>query len=169
MKLIDYIRTLLNNEVLLYKNDDFIIYNNSNDCFSYHTEEPYTEMSPIYAIGKLLRDKSIHLSDPKLREIEIPAKRKESDLGCLDNYKNYNRINIINNQNGEINCFFDYDFIDDVPSKIYMKLVDKYYPILIDIIKKSNTLGDIIDYHTVVYQNITADIDFELSVSKYNL
>ena len=154
---------------LLYKNEDFKIYINVNNFFTF--ESISTQMSAIFAMARLVRTDSKYLQDKKLRDIEIPEFNKEQDLKCLNNYKNENRKNLINNRTGEIEDFLwsNRKEVQNVSKSIYINLIDKYYPELIDILNKSKTLGDIIDHFILLHKDMKSYLEIISHSDKYNL
>ena len=153
----------------IYDNIDFFIYINPNGYFTYHSDKPYCESSPIFEMADLIRKKSEYLSDKKLRNIILPIERKKNDLETLKNYKNENRRNIINNRSSHLDYFLGKEINENIPIDIYIELIDKYYPKIIKIIKKSNTIGDIIDEFETIYTEIMSDVQLKVSANKYNL
>jgi hypothetical protein len=80
------------------------------------------------------------------------------------------RENIRKYRSGEIGFFIDTDFNkSEIPIDVYMELTEKYFPMIIDAIAKSKTLGDIIDNFTIIYNKLIPDVNLFMNMNKYNL
>jgi len=161
---------------VLYKNSEFCIIINSVDVLCFRTNRG-DQTSAIFGMARLIRDSNsgnaIILSDEELRQIKLRRKDIESEI---------NRLKLIDInvppasmhaksirffRSSAINNFST--LVENIPNDAYMELTYKYYPILLEVIKKSKTLGDIIDYFTIIYKQLTSDINLYVNVNKYNL
>lgn len=153
---------------VLFSSDDFrIVKQGENDCLSYYSM--FLAASAIIMMAELVYDKSKHINDEKLRNIPIREIDIEKQLGTFDNMER--RIPLLKEyKNGEINRFTNDDTLKSLPDDVYVDLCVEYYPIIIDAIKKSKTLGDVIDNFKPIVEEIN-EIDFEMlvNVSKYNM
>jgi len=144
-----------------------IVKQGENDCLSYYSI--YLAASAIIMMSELVYDKSKHINDEKLRNIPIREKDIRNQLGTFDDMER--RIPFLKEyKNGEINRFTNIDTLKSLPDNVYADLCVEYYPIIINAIKKSKTLGDVIDNFKPIVKEIN-EIDFEMlvNVNKYNM
>jgi len=110
-----------------------------------------------------------------IRELTIDPHNPEGMIKLLD--LEHSRNSYINNffpdkehkldrRNGEPASVKS---LESLSNDNYRLLVLKYYPKLIEAIKQSKTLGDIIDKFTIIYEEIKSDVEFYLTAIKYNL
>ena len=139
---------------------------NKNGCVIYNFPDLFraTEIQIINFITKT----KISLNDIKLRNIILTEEEKEFVLGSFSPGYYENRFKYYSSA---INNFISKTKkeIEEIPKNAYIELSEKYYPILLDIIKNSKTLGDIIDNFKIVYKNISQDLPFFITASKYNI
>lgn len=155
-------------ELVLYKNNSFSIVISDNDSFTYYST--INACSAIMAMARLVAKKSKYLEDEKLRNVKIRTKDKVKEIEYMDLNTMNRRENIRKYRSGEIGFFIDTDFNkSNIPIEVYMELTEKYYPIIIDAIASSNTLGDIIDKFTVIYNKLIPDVNLYMNMNKYNL
>lgn len=155
-------------DIILYKNADFTITVNDKGNMTYFNE--FMSKSPIYGMMVEIKNKSKYLNDPELRNIKITEKEKNFAILSLDPQWESNRLkyhsSIINNfivRNGN-----KID-VSDISDKAYTALDEMYLPIIEDIIKKSETIGDIIDDFKVLYDELIENLPMYLNMSKFNL
>lgn len=155
-------------EVVLYKCDKFNIVINSNDSFTFNSHS--RSCSGIMAMATLISEKSKYLYDQKLRDVKLIEKDKIQEIKHmdLDEAGMNRRANIKKYKTGNIGYFLDTNK-SVIPSDVYMILTERYYPMIEKAIEKSETLGDIIDNFTLIYNDLIYDLKFELSANKYNL
>jgi len=155
-------------EITLYKNKDFnITINNSNGNMTYGTN--YRSCSPIYGIIEQIIEKSECLNDPELRKIIITEKERESAMQSMNPKYSVNRIKY---HTSPINGFIGGPSkieIRKMPDNVYTELTEIYSPIIENIIKKSKTMGDIIDEFKILYDVITENLPLHLASSNFNL
>lgn len=146
----------------IYENEDFLIYLNFNNHIVYHSDIPYTEASAIFYMASLIRDKSKYLEDEKLRKLKISIEDKKDKLENLNNSMTIYKQNMINNRTSNLHYFLDRNQNDNIPENIYIELIDLYYPKFIEIIKKIETLGDVIDEFKIIYKDLLSDLDIKM-------
>jgi len=155
-------------DIILYKNEDFTITVNDKGNMTYFND--YMSKSPIYGIMFEIKNKSKYLNDTELRDIKITESEKYFAILSLDPKYESNRVkyhsSIINNfliRNG------NKIELSDISDKAYTALNERYFPMIEDIIKKSETIGDLIDYFKVLYDEITENLPTYLATSKFNI
>jgi hypothetical protein len=162
-------------EKILYLGDNFRIIYNHNDLLCYDGVERTLQCSAILYMAHFIRNKNDVINDPELRKIKLRKKAKDYDIDSLtlDNIK-YKNIQIF--RSSDIEYFIGHKLNGKwgkpdkgIPLNIYMDLTKKYYPIISEAIKKSNTLGDVIDEFKIIYKNIMEELKFLLTVNQYNL
>jgi len=166
MKYLKTIEAWKHRDEILYKNEDFTISLNDKGNMTYFTN--YLSCSPIYGMIEQIRKKSKYLNDHKLRNIKLTYQEKEFAMLSIDPFFSKNRLkfrtSIINNFIGD-----NKDEIERIPDNVYVYLNEIYFPIIDDIINKSETIGDIIDYFIVLYDEITEKLPLFLTTSKFNI
>jgi len=155
-------------DTILYKNKDFtIIINNKNDNMTYYTN--YRSCSPIYGMIDQIREKSIFLNDTELRRIKLTGYEKSFAMLSLDPQYFKNKLkyhsSVINGFIGDASKVE----VSKLPDKVYSELSEFYLPLIEDVIKKSETIGDIIDSFKILYDDITEKLPMYIIGSKFNL
>lgn len=155
---------------VLYENDDFRIAISDNNSFNY--ESRMRSLSAIFAMSDLVSTNSKYLSDENLRSVKI---RKQDIISDIKNF-NFSAEKIFNIKkyhSSLINGFFgrnhNLDYIKSIPDNVYMEMTYKYYPIMEEAIKKSETLGDVIDNFKIIYNDIVPEMKYKIELNKYNL
>lgn len=155
---------------VLYENDDFRIAISDNNSFNY--ESRMRSLSAIFAMSDLVSTNSKYLSDENLRAVKI---RKQDIISDIKNF-NFNAEKIFNikkHHSSLINGFFgrnhNRDYIKSIPDDVYMEMTYKYYPIMEEAIKNSETLGDVIDNFKIIYNDIVPEMKYKIELNKYNL
>ena len=154
-------------DIILYKNNDFTISLSNNGNMNYFTNN--RSCSPIYGMIEQIREKSIFLNVPELRNIKLTDHEKSFAMLSLDPQYFKNRLkyhsSVINGFIGDASKIE----ISELPDKVYSELNEMYLPIIKDIIKKSETIGDIIDSFKILYDDITEKLPMYIIGSKFNL
>ena len=151
---------------IIYKNNDFSIYYNSNNILVYTSQ--IMECSAINSICNLISEKSKYLNDQKFRDIIL----RDIDIKLEIEYLTLNQDKIKNIEiyhSGLLRDFIGNNESEQIPKHIFSSLTLKYYSIISDAIKKSKTIGDIIDNFLEIYDQLMNDLTLELSANKYNL
>ncbi len=182
-------------DIILYKNEDFSILINSNNSFTF--ESKTTSMSGILAMAKLINlsqqkeefvqfivKSTNYLNDQNLRNVNLPKKAIEEEIYYLtlteiktNNIKYYktSAINGFLNYNPKredkdiIKLNLSINNIKEIPINAYMELTFKYYPLILNAVKNSKTLGDIIDKFKIIYIDLIEDLPIYVNMSNYNL
>lgn len=155
--------------IKLFDCEDFNITLQSNDTISFNTR--FLACSAVMGMAILVSSSELenkYSSNTDLRNVEL----REKDIYEVIRYltlDSFKRQNIKQNKTGAIEYFLTKEDLNSIPETVYMTLTEKYYPILIDAVSKSHTFGDIIDYFTIIYNQLIPDLNMELSTSKYNL
>ena len=168
-------------KIVLYKNDEFSININSNNYFTYDSN--VVSSSGILYMMKLVSKNSKYLNDEELRNIELREKDIDDDIYYL--YLNDAKINNIRtHKTGVLNYFFDkkrddnkyeVNFIKPINGvykmniDLYMELTFMYNTKVINAIRKSKTLGDIIDNFKIIYNDFYEKLPMYVNMSTYNL
>jgi len=161
-----YLKYFESKEIILYKNDDFVIRYCVNNILSYSSK--FTDSYAIPAIPELIRKKSKYLSDEKLRDIKLRDKDiKDYNSAYFDHYLKYIE-NIKKFHSGILSGFFGKE-VPTIPDDVYITLTLKYYPLLKNVVKNSKTIGDIIDGFTPIYKQLMMDLPLEITANKYNI
>jgi hypothetical protein len=126
-------------------------------------------LSAIPGIAELIRDGAeIELSDEKIKNIKIRKKDIKEEIRSLtlndEKIKNIKRF-----RTGYIKRFLDDSINKNIPDEEYINLNSKYYPIILDAIKKSKKVGDLIDIFKIIYTELTEDAKYLYKVNKYNI
>ena len=153
-------------DVILYKCDKFNIVIDEFDGLTFNSN--VISCSGLMAISTLIAEKSKYLSDIKLRNIKLRETDKIKEIKQLNLDEVSRRINIRQYISGAIRFFLDQNK-SEMPRDVYMIMTEKYYPIIADAIEKSETIGDIIDKFTIIYNKLISDLELEMSANKYNL
>ena len=155
-------------DIILYKNKDFTISLSYEGNMTYFTNNH--SWSPIYGMIDQIKDKSNDLNDPELRNIKITDKEKKFAILSLDPKYESNRVKYHSSViNGFIIGMLSKIDIIKMPDKAYIELDEMYLPIIKDIVKKSETIGDIIDSFKILYDDITEKLPMYINSSKFNL
>lgn len=158
-------------EEILFDCDKFRIIYSKNNSFSMLLKSGNVimrEFSAIPAMAELIRDDAKEIIDPNLRKIKIRQKdiNEEIDAITLDEKK----INNIKQfRTGYMKHFLEQSVRISLTEDTYMDLIFKYHPIILDIIKKSKTLGDLIDNFLIIYPQLKQDTKEFATLRKYNI
>lgn len=157
----------------LFENDKIrLSYLSPNNDFCLIYKRYKVEMrilSAIPGIAELIRDEAdIELSDEKIKNIKIRKKDIDDEIRSLT--LNDDKINNIKKyKTGYIKHFLDTYINKNIPDDDYMNLNLKYYPIILDAIKKSKIVGDLIDNFKIILPKLTEDAMFFYKKNKYNI
>lgn len=166
MKHLKYFESDKDSIETIYRNEEFWIYESLDVSLTFTNSQ--IAKSAIFAMADLITKNSKYLNDDKLRNIKISWANKRTDLYSLkftfiDNMKKF--------RSSKINGFIsnDRDFIKSISENTYTDLILKYYPIIANIINKSDDFGDIIDDFTKIKPKILRDLALFTDRDNYNL
>jgi hypothetical protein len=126
-------------------------------------------LSAIPGIAELIRDEfDIELSDEKIKNIKIRKKDIDDEIRSLT--LNDDKINNIKKyKTGYVKYFLDSSIYKNIPDEEYINLNLKYYPIILDAIKKSKNVGDLINNFKIIMPKLTEDAMYLYKKNKYNI
>jgi hypothetical protein len=149
----------------------FRIIHSNNDSFSMqlkHGNLIMREFSAIPGMAELIRDDAKEIINPNLRKIKIRPKDINEEIKALtldeEKIKNIKQF-----RTGYMKHFLEETVRRSLTEDTYMDLVFKYYPIILDAIKKSKTLGDLIDNFLIIYPQLKHDTKEFSRLRKYNI
>jgi len=149
----------------------FRLIHSDNDSFSIllkHGNIIMREFGAIPGMAELIRDNAKEITDHNLRKIKIRPKDINEEIKSLtldeEKIKNIKQF-----RTGYMKHFLEESVRKSLTVNTYMDLVFKYYPIIIDAIKKSKTLGDLIDNFLIIYPQLKQDTKNFSRLRKYNI
>lgn len=158
---------------ILFDNDKIRLFYQSpnNDfCLIYKFKNVAMRiLSAIPGIAELIRDEAdIELSDDKIKNIKIRKKDIDEEIRSLT-FNDEKIKNIKKFKTGYVKYFLDSYINKNIPDEEYIELNLKYYPIILDAIKTSKKVSDLINGFKIIMPKLTEDAMFLYKKNKYNI
>ena len=153
-------------------------------CADFQVKEDFTYESLFVAsnilkkLPDLIIDNNFAISDYDFQSIEISSENKKIFIMHYISLDDNKIKNIKEHNSGLVGefIFFDefngrkkYEFVKSINSDVYIQLILKYHPIIEEIIKNSETLGDVVIEYRKIIPKINKDLELFTQTNIYNL
>jgi hypothetical protein len=141
-------------------------------------ESVWLASNVIKQLPELIIAENYAINDYDFQNIKINDENKRlfilhymaQDENTIETIKKYNS-GLIGNfiYFDEVNGRKKYEYIKNINPDVYIQLTLKYYPIIEEIVKNSDTLGDVIIEYEKLIPKINKDLEFFTQTNIYNL